>query len=52
MTQIIPKVSQYMTAMPESINSEANIFEAMEVMQKKNIRHLSVEKEKKDHRTN
>ena len=47
MTQEIPKVSQYMTKAPEYINSEANIYEAMELMQKKDIRHLPVEKEKK-----
>lgn len=44
--QVVPRISQHMTNAPEYINSAANIYEAMEPMQKKDIRHLPVEKEK------
>ncbi len=46
MTELNPKIKNYMTQAPESICSESSILEAMEIMQEKNIRHLPVKKEK------
>lgn len=42
MSKVIPKISKYMTTSPDAINFEATIIEAMNVMEKHNIRHLPV----------
>lgn len=46
MSKMIPKISKYMTTTPDAINFDATIAEAMNVMEKHNIRHLPVIKNK------
>jgi CBS domain-containing protein len=47
MSKMIPKISKYMTTTPNAINSESNLLEAMNVMEKDRIRHLPVIKDGK-----
>lgn len=42
MSKVIPKISKYMTTSPDAINFDSTIVEAMNVMEKHNIRHLPV----------
>lgn len=47
MEKATPKISQYMTITSSAIDSEATIYEALQMMEKNKIRHLPVIKEKK-----
>lgn len=46
MSKVIPKISKYMTTSPDAINYDSTVVEAMNVMEKHNIRHLPVIKNK------
>lgn len=46
MSKVMPKISKYMTTTPDAINFDSTIVEAMNVMEKHNIRHLPVIKDK------
>lgn len=42
MNKALPKISKYMSTTPHAVNSEAFLSEAMEMMNKNQIRHLPV----------
>lgn len=47
MSKAMPKISKYMTTLPQSISSESSVDEAVQIMDKARVRHLPVMKNQK-----